>query len=517
MVRSRYKFFLGLFLTALVFASISGVLDKDQARAAQKGDVVIATSSSSFRQTGGDIATLTGSPPYTNRTVFEAVVTVDKNRELHPAIAKSWKIATNWKYVDFFLRDDIKFHDGTTVTAEDFKYSLEVFMRKDLKYVFGPMWRRALQKIEVVSPTQARVYLAKADWGFVPRLWWGGGIMPKAYREKVGDKGFAEKPIGAGPFKWGGYKQDQWLKFDAVENHFRATPHVKSVKVLFVPENSTRLAMLKAGEVDIISLMGAHVPGIKSDPNLKVRWVKYTSGSVLVFADLVAPNEKSPFHDIRVRKAASLAIDRKTISEKIQFGTSEPHGDVLPPQTLGYDKTIKPEPYDPERAKALLKQAGYPKGFDTVFHTNKVTNSVQALIANLEAVGIRAKLDVMEVGAYYGNFFPRKFRGLLTHSGWYDVERAPVAELSDFYLKGMPHTYITTPEIHKAMSDGAYSVNDEQLAQWGRKISKLVRESYIKPLLWANHTAYGIGPRIKEWVPTEGGVPAIEFETIVLK
>ncbi|MBW2624005.1 MAG: ABC transporter substrate-binding protein [Deltaproteobacteria bacterium] len=517
MAGSKRIFFLGFCVAALGLTVLLGLTAENQALAAQKGDVVIATSSRTFNQTGGDIATLTGAPPYTSRSVFESVVGVTKDREVVPAIAKSWKIAADWKYVDFFLRDDIKFQDGTPVTVEDVKYSIEVYMRKDLKYVFGAMWRRIIKDLEILSPTQLRVHLAKADWGFVPRLWWAGGIMPKAYREKVGDKGFAENPIGAGPFKWAGYKQDQWMKFEAVENHWRKTPSIKSVKIVFVPENSTRLAMLKAGEADIASLMGAHVPQVKSDPNLRVHWVKYTSGTVLVFADLIAPNEKSPFLDIRVRKAASLAINREIICEKVLFGAAEPSGDVLPPVTLGHDNTIKPEPYDPERAKTLLKEAGYPKGFDTAFHTTSASNSVQAIIANLQEVGIRAKLNVMEAGAYYGNFFPRKFRGLLSHVGWYDVERAPVAELSDFYLQGMPHTYITTPEIHKAMSDGAYSVNDEELAEWGRKISKLVRESYIKPLLWANHTAYGLGPRIKSWVPTTGGVPAIEFETIVLK
>jgi hypothetical protein len=131
-------------------------------------------------------------------------------------------------------------------------------------------------------------------------------------------------------------------------------------------------------------------------------------------------------------------------------------------------------------------------------------------------VGIQAKVEKYEPGAYYGNFFPRKFRGLIPYVGWYDPEVQAPAELSDFYLQGMPHAYITTPEIHKAMSDGAYSETDEELKEWGEKISKLVRESQVTTFLWAAHTPYGVGSKVKSWQPTIGGIPACEYETIEL-
>jgi hypothetical protein len=166
--------------------------------------------------------------------------------------------------------------------------------------------------------------------------------------------------------------------------------------------------------------------------------------------------------------------------------------------------------------KSCSCSCSYSNGFSTKLHVTKTNDYAEALAASLEDVGIRAKVEVWEVGAYYGNFFPRKFRGLIPYAGWYDVEYQAPSELSDFYLKGMPHTYYTTDEIDKAIREAWYSETDEELAVWGRKLSKLIRESHITTFLWARHTAYGLGPRIKSWVPTIGGLPACEFETLVL-
>jgi len=481
------------------------------------GQVTVATSSATFNCTGGDPATQTGSPPYVNQTVFDSLVSVTTNRSFVPALAKSFKIAPGWKYIDFMLRDDVKFHNGDPVTAEDVKFSLAVYTDKKFKYVFGTMWRDTIKDVEIVNPKQVRIHLAQADWGFIGRLWWGGGIMPKAYREKVGDEEFAKHPIGAGPFKWGDYKQDQYATYEAVPNHYRKTPKVKTVKLLYVPENSTRLAMLKNGEADMAPLLPAHIKEVQTDPKMKLFWVKGVSGATIVYADLVDPKTPSPFLDIRVRKAAGMAIDRETICKRILFGAAEPWGDVLPPVTLGADPKLKPEAYDPEKAKALLREAGYPNGFETEMHVQTTDIISEALAANLGDIGIKVKVQKYEAGAYYGNFFQKKFRGLVPYVGWYDAEFQAPAEMSDFYLKGTLHAYYTTDEIDATLRKAMYAETNVELIDWGKKISKLIRDSYITTFLWMNHSAFGLGPRVKSWEPSNGCIPAIAFETIELK
>jgi peptide/nickel transport system substrate-binding protein len=505
------------FLLTLVFVFI---LTPTPGRAVPpKGEVVYATSAPNFFQVGGDSATHVSGYPFLARTIFDSLDYVDQRGDtILPGLAKSWKISADWKYIDFFLRDDVKFHNGDKFTAEDVKFSMETYLRKDLKYLFIPFWSRNIVKVEVLGPYQVRMHLNGPDPGFLGRLWWSTGMMPKKYREKVGDKGFADKPVGTGPFKWVEYKQDVYWKVEAVKKHFRHTPTIKTFKMVYVPEHSTRLAMLKSGEVDITELIGPHAAEIKGDPNLRIELCKYPTMTCLTFADLTFPKDPSPFHDIRVREAASLAIDREGITKKVLFGLSEPYGDFCSPITMGHDKSIKPDPYNPERAKKLLAEAGYPKGFETVITITPPNRYwIEALASNLGEVGIKTKVEVMEGGAYTAGFMGKKFRGLLTQALWVHAERSASADASDHFLSYMPWCYNTTPEIQKAILDGDGAISDDELTTAGIKISKAIRESRNKAFLWANHVPYGLGSRIEYWQPEVGASPPAGYEMIRLK
>ena len=240
-----------------------------------------------FIQVGGDPATHTSGFPVLARTIFDSLVYVDHEQNLLPALAKSWKIAPDWKYIDFFLRDDVTFHNGDKFTAEDVKFSMETYLRKDLKYLLCPLVVKEYhQNRNYGSLSCPRLHMKGPDPGLLGRLWWSGGMMPKKYRERVGDKGFADKPIGTGPFKWVEYKQDSYWKVEAVKKHFRHTPAIKTLKMVYVPDPATRLAMIKAGEADITNVIGPHTVEVKSDPNLRLELDQYVSLTCLIFADL---------------------------------------------------------------------------------------------------------------------------------------------------------------------------------------------------------------------------------------
>ena len=342
--------------------------------------------------------------------------------------------------------------------------------------------------------------------------------MPKKYREKVGDKVFADKPIGSGPFKWVDYKQDQFFKMEALKKHHRKTPEFKTLKFVYVPEHSTRLAMAKAGEADIAELIGPHIPVIKADPNIKILQTKHTIGTSLAFFDLAHPDQPSPFKDIRVRKAVSLAIDRKGICERIFFGNRSPWGEPLAPYNLGYDPTVKPDPYNPEKAKALLAEAGYPKGFETSVNGARGSKYFwEPIAANLADVGITAKIKIYEGGAWFGAHKGKKLRGMKVRNSWYDVEIHPGADLQNGYTSDNMWTYTKLPEVHKAIVDSMSATSDKDAAAWGRKISKLIRKDYKRPMLWSSHSNYALSPRILEWGPQKGSYPGTRFEYMKIK
>ena len=487
--------------------------------AEQKGDIVYATNYPMSYTKGGDPAThYAGQGPFLSTTVFEGLVDYGVDLSVLPAVAKSWKIAPDWSYVDLFIKEGIKFHNGDPVTAEDVKFSFGILLDKKYKHILGADYRRQIKDIQVIDTYTVRFNVNQPAPDLWKRLWWSGPIMPKKYREKVGDAEFADKPIGSGPFKWVGYKQDQYVKMEAVKKHHRKTPEFKTFKFVWVPEHSTRLAMAQAGEADIAELIGPHIPVVKGDPNLKFLQVKHTVGSSLVFFDLAFPDKPHPFHDIRVRKAVSLAINRKGICERLFFGGASPHGEPLAPYNLGFDPTVKPDPYDPEKAKALLAEAGYPKGFKTYLNGSRGAKYyLEAIASNLRDVGIIAEIKIYEGGSWYEAHVGKKLSGMKTRNSWYDVETHPGADLQNGYTSDNMWTYVKLPEVSKAIIDSMSAISDEDATAWGRKLSKLIRKDYKRPMLWSSHSSYALSPRIVKWEQILGSYPGGRYEYIKIK
>jgi peptide/nickel transport system substrate-binding protein len=504
-------FILTFFLTAGLVFSIQA---QDQ-----KGDVVYATNYGSFQTRGGDPASHTaGEGSLIATTVFEGLVDIGKNLETLPSAAESWKVSPDWTYVDFFLKKGVKFHNGDPVTAEDVKFSFSKFMDPKMRMVLGVDYRKRIKSVEVISPLQARFHLNMPAPGLWKRLWWDGAIMPKKYREAVGEKGFEEKPIGSGPFRWLDYKQDQYYKMEALPEHHRKTAGYKTLTIVYVPDQSTRLAMLKAGEVDIAVLAGPHIPIVKSDPDLRFQQVKHTVGRALSFLDMAHPDRKSPFHDIRVRKAVSLAIDRETICSKLLYGGASPWGEVLCPYNLGYDPTVKPDPYDPEKAKALLAEAGYAKGFSTEANTTSSDKLTwEAIAANLADVGINVKINVFEIGALYNAHRGKKLSGLELRGLWYDAEPHPGADIQNAFNHAAPWVYYTDPEVENLIDESMAATTGEKAAEYGRRISKLIREKYFRPPFYSRHANYGLSKKIVKWEPQAGSYPGTRFEYMIVK
>jgi peptide/nickel transport system substrate-binding protein len=391
-------------------------------------------------------------------------------------------------------------------------------MRPELRQVLGLTYRSRIKDIEVLGPYKVRFNLKMPAPDLIKRFWWNGAIMPKKYREKVGDEGFADKPIGSGPFKWVDYKQDQYFTMEAVPNHHRKTAEFKTLKIVYVPDNATRLAMLQSGEADIVTLAGQHIPQIKSDPRFKLVQVKHIIGQTMAYADLPFPDEKNPFQDIRVREAVSLAIDRKGICDRILFGGSEPYGEVLSPYTMGWDSTVKPDPYDPEKAKKLLAQAGYPNGFKTSIVAGQgALYWLEAIAGNLADVGIKTEMKILEGAALQDAYTGKKLRGLLPRNSWYDAEINAGSDLQDAYMEGMPWAYVTTKEISDTLKKTIGARSDKEATELGRKLSKLVRDSRVNIHLWSIHASFGTNQRIVQWDQQLGSFPATRFEYMKVK
>jgi peptide/nickel transport system substrate-binding protein len=490
------------------------------AQKAPKGEAVIAIDEP-FGMTGGDLHTAPVSGHLNlSYAIHDSLLRRNPDGRVGPALAKSWEMAKDGRSIKFTLNERAKFHNGEPVTAQDVKFSFERVMKPGMRYHRAGELKRNLDRIEIVDDHHLTFYFKSPFLAFFEYAGPILAIVPKAYVEKVGDAEFAKHPIGAGPFRWMDGQQDVFVDLEAVPDHYRKVPAVKTVHIKFRVDPATLLAMFKAGEADVVKIPVSNFQEVKNDPRLRIVWSKFYYGFNLLFCDLAFPNEPSPFHDIRVRKAASLAINRKAITEKVLHGAAEPWGDIYCPNQAGFDPTIKPTPYDPEKAKALLKEAGYPNGFDTTFTYGFLGDKLeaQAMAADLARVGIRAKLVELDHGAFAMNLQQKKFHGLVrsTMAYWYG-QRQPAAPLDALVSSEHLWTYYVTPEVEAEWAKLNVMYEDKAIAAQARKISRMYREAEIRSVLWAEHYPIGLSQRVKSYTPVPGWMWIVNLEYLELK
>jgi len=488
------------------------------ANAQQKGKIVVVARSS-FVMKGADCHTHRGSSGTSVVSLLhDGLAHKGNDSKIYPAVAKSWEIDPNWKYMKFFLDERATFSNGEPVTAEDVKFSIERAMRKELRFVWGGEARRCIDRVEVLDKHTVIMYLKMPYVSFLERTAQTLGIVPKAYVEKVGDGGFAKNPIGAGPFKLVDMKQDRYVKVVARKNHYRKTPSVKEVELKYVQETSTRLAILQAGEADIVMVPYAHIDLIRKNPNLKLTWSKYGNMRTLLFFAMAFPDKKSPWHDIRVRKAAAYAIDTKLIASKIYKGGAQADGNIVAPYHPGYDTNLKPHPYDPEKAKKLLAEAGYPDGFDTKIHNTVLYKmDAQAVQASLAKVGIRAKLDLPEHGMWRKMLGGKKLSPIGCHpTPWWAARIHPATALQSTFDPKSAYTYTPDKDLTDAWLKLTTMIDEKEIAAQVGVLTKLYHEKMLRINLWAQHTPYGLSKRIKFWEQPPGRVYPVNMEYVTL-
>src|SRR5436189_4575825 len=224
-------------------------------------------------------------------------------------------------------------------------------------------------------------------------------VVPKKYVERVGDDGFKRAPVGAGPYRFVSFNPGVELVLEANEGYWRKPPAVKRLIFRSVPDDTTRLAMLKRGEADIAyQIRGPLAEEVRRTPGLTLKALNPTFTEWVVFIDQWDP--KSPWADRRVRLAANHAIDRQAINQAEYLGLSKVTGSIIP-VAFEFVWPAPLYPYDPQKAKRLLAEAGYPNGFDAgQISADLVYAPIAELVGNsLRAVGIRVKLRPMERAA----------------------------------------------------------------------------------------------------------------------
>ncbi len=290
-------------------------------------------------------------------------------------IAESWEVAPDGLSWIFHIRKGIKFHNGDTLTAKDVKFTLDRFGSKDALNVFI---RDTQERVEVVDDYTVRVYTKGIQPQYVVYVDFEnaqqGFIMPKDYFEKVGIDKFKLSPVGTGPFKFVRHVPADMVEYQAVANHWRQTPAFKTLTLILVPEETTRLAMLRTGQLDATEISIESVPEMEA-AGFKTRSLSGVMPSIYIHGAYDSRAKGMPAADVRVRQALSLAINRDEIGKTFFQGKIQP---PMPPYmrlnqaeidlTVWKAEAAKAYRYDLEEAKRLLKEAGYANGFSIKLH-----------------------------------------------------------------------------------------------------------------------------------------------------
>jgi len=425
--------------------------------------------------------------------LHDAVVKPLPGQPMAPSLAESWSMSKDGLAYEFVLRKGVKFHNGEPVTAEDVKFSLERYRGGGAATL-----KARVAGVDVVDAQRVRIRL-KQPWPDFMTFYGtpatgAAWVVPKKYVEKVGDDGFKRAPIGAGPYRFVSFNPGVELVLEANEHYWRKPPAVKRLIFRSVPDDTTRLAMLKRGEADIAyQIRGPLAEEVRRTPGLTLKALNPTFTEWLVFVDQWDP--KSPWADRRVRLAANLAINRQAINESEYLGFARAASSIIP-RDFQFYWPAPPYAYDPARARQLLAEAGYARGFDAGdLSTDAVyAPTAEAVVNDLRAVGIRAKLRPLERAAFYKADQEKSFKNLVRPGSAAAGNAA--TRIEAFVVTGGIRAYGGHPDIDGLFREQAVEVDVRKREALLHRIQQLMHERVMFAPLLEPAFLSGVGPRV---------------------
>jgi peptide/nickel transport system substrate-binding protein len=416
------------------------------------------------------------------------------------SLAEHAEMTADYTKAAFRLRAGLKFQDGSPLTTADVKWTYENF-----KGARAKLFHDKLDHIEIVDERTIIFHFKEPFIDFLD-VYNGndsgiGWIIPGKNYEKVGSDGFKQQPLGAGPYRLVSQEVGTQMVFEAWDGYWRRTPATKTIIVKGIRDPASRLAGLQTGELDMAyGMTGKLFPRIMTDKNL--RWDRnFTAPWWLTFPGY--DEKDSPFHDKRVREAVSLALNRAFLSKQETQSIGTPWGNWVsaerPDALRGDGKDLPVPEYNPEKAKKLLAEAGFPNGFELDWYVPFVPyfDMGQRILADLGAIGIRGKMEVLEGPAFRAKIGQgrKAFPGNRTIVQNIDTRSA--AELTGIYAAcGAAASFICEPEIDRLWKKHEASTDPEERASLSGEIQRALIAGYYVVPIYLNPFIHAVGPRV---------------------
>ncbi len=421
--------------------------------------------------------------------IYEGLIKVDRDGHFIPGLATKWDVSPDGKAYTFALRQGVKFHNGESFNAQVAKWNLER-AKAESTVNAHPEYFRGIEKIEIPDDYTLVLHLKDVDALFIAHMAEGDAVMlPMQGYEKA-----KSNPIGTGPFKF-----DKWVRGDRVvmvrfEGYWNpALPYLNNVTFKFIGDASAQIAALKAGDIDVVGYIAAPESAMElsKDTRFKV-YAGTTTGEVIMSTN----NKAKPFDNKLVRQAVAYAIDRQAVVDLVMFGYGTPIGSHWSPSTPYYVDLTGKFAYNPEKAKELLAQAGYPNGFEATIKLPAIYSyskrAGEVIADQLGQMGIKLKIEIVEWGQWIERIFKKK-EFQLTMIGH--------VEAWDIGIYANPNYYFQydSQEFRDAYTMALKAPNEEEKAKWFGRCQEIIAEDAVNGYLFSAPSLVVLKTAVMNW------------------
>jgi peptide/nickel transport system substrate-binding protein len=433
------------------------------------------------------------------QAVFDHLIDRSFEGDLVPGLALSWT-AVGTSTLEFELRQGVTFHNGEPFDAQSVKFTVERMLADEQ----APNRSKftAIDAVEIVDDYTVRLHLNRPDGTLFDSLTSRLAMLPPVYFEEVGAEGFTAAPVGSGPFKFVEWRPDDHITLAANASYwdgsYKGQPQVEKVVFRPIPEAATRLAELQTGGIDIMQdLSTDQIAAVESADMTVVPYEAFQ----LAYIFFIADDGTVPTHDVRVRQALNYAVDVDAIIENLLGGYGSRIASPIGPGYLGYNPDVAPYPYDPDKARELLVEAGYPDGFETTLDitTADRMHVIEAVAGYLSEVGVEATIQEFEMGQFNQNWMERT-QSMLWAARWGNT---PDPQSIGLFASctGWISRYCNE-EVTALLDSAQATLDQDERAQLYSAASQLMHDDPLAIYLSTSTQIYGLGARVQGFRPS---------------
>ena len=442
---------------------------------------------------------------WVGQQIMESLYEVTSDgKDVQPLLAESYELSDDQLTWTFKLKEGVTFSDGSEMTSEDVKFSIDEASGTDGGWEFLNV---AIESTEAPDPT---TFVVKTKYPWAPLLadlsLFSNGIIPKDYGGKTSEE-FYTAPVGTGPFTWGEWKQGQYVKVNKNPDYWGDGPHLDSVTWTVVPDANTRKLQLQGGQIDIDEFPDwSGFGSLKDAPGITATAFPSTR------IDYIAFNEqRTPFEDVHVRRAIAYALDREAMVKTVLFGNGEAADSLLSPGTPYYAKNPDAPSFDLDKAKEELAQSSQPNGFSTSILINagdpNQVSVAQIMQSQLKELGIDVTINSLDATAKRAARNAQDFD--MTILGW-TMDIPDPDEWTSFAVdpEGGSHSAYTSydnPEVIALNKQAQAETDDAKRADLYEQLQKKVADDAFAAYLYYSPYAYAMSDKVSGFEVTPLG------------